>query len=341
MARRSSRRLIEDLASQLEPRMRRAFQRSIDEIQSDAQITAIAKALQEGNIERALRLIGLDTVSFRGVERALEEIFETGGIAVSNDIRSLAPRGAVRLLIRFDIRNPRAERWLRDQSSRLVRELVDEQLDMLRTALEQGLRAGKNPRTVALDVMGRLNKLTGRREGGVLGLTKRMATAGDRYLDNLLSGDPERMRGALRLKLRDRRFDSTVRKAIRDGRPISAADARKMARAYRNRALRNRGETIARTETLDALQEAKHEAFRQTVERGAARPEDVRRFWRTAQDELVSDEHRLIPGMNSDGVGLEEPFQTPSGPVMRSPARPRCRCDVDIRIDFIAGVLDG
>jgi hypothetical protein len=37
---------------------------------------------------------------------------------------------------------------------------------------------------------------------------------------------------------------------------------------------------------------------------------------------------RAIPGMNPDGVGLHEPFQTPIGPIMHPAAHPACRCAV-------------
>ncbi len=38
----------------------------------------------------------------------------------------------------------------------------------------------------------------------------------------------------------------------------------------------------------------------------------------------------LVPDLNPDGVGLDEPFQTAAGPVMYPPAHPLCRCAVTL-----------
>ena len=139
---------------------------------------------------------------------------------------------------------------------------------------------------------------------------------------------------ALTRKLRDRRFDRTVQKAIREGKPIPAETRQAMAAAYRNRALRFRAESIAGNEAGLALQEAQDEAWRQAIARGAVQEQDVRRFWVTAGDDRVRPTHRAVPGMNKAGVGLREPFQTPKGPAMQPgwSFDPGCRCRTLIRI---------
>lgn len=87
---------------------------------------------------------------------------------------------------------------------------------------------------------------------------------------------------ALNRKLRDARFDASVRKAAESGKPIPAALKAKMVTAYRNRALRLRAETIARKETITALHTAQDQAIEQAIASGAVDPSTVIGTWHTA-----------------------------------------------------------
>jgi hypothetical protein len=195
---------------------------------------------------------------------------------------------------------------------------------------------GETPQKLALDLVGRVSRATGRREGGFLGLTSEQATWARNYEISL--GDVEAKvppsADALTRKLRDRRFDRTVAKAIREGQPIPDETRQAMVAAYRNRTLRYRAETIALNEASTALHAAQIEAWDQAVARGAVAEVNVRRFWITAGDDHVRPTHRAVPAMNRGGVGLHEAFQTPKGPTMQPGWQfdPGCRCRVRVRI---------
>ena len=91
-----------------------------------------------------------------------------------------------------------------------------------------------NPRGVALDLVGRRGA-AGNRVGGVIGLT---STQGDwvrAYRDELSGDDPL---AALERKLRDKRFDGTVRRYFKLGEPIPTDIREKMVTSYKRRALR-------------------------------------------------------------------------------------------------------
>ena len=330
--------LINRLAADLEPAMLDAFLASVNQIKDRVKVGEVEKAIRRGDIDEAVRLIGFDPLDLRPLVRSIGATFEAGGIATAKAIEKAAPK-ASQLVIRFDARNPRAETWIGQRSATLVTQIVDDQTNMLRTAMLNGIEKGNGPRTIALDLVGRINKTTGNREGGLIGLTSRQEQWQRNYLSELSSDDPKILRRALSRGLRDKRYDAAIKRAIRDGKPLDAATRNKLITTYRNRSLRYRGETIARTETLEALNTGNREAYQQAVDSGSIRAEAVKRFVRTAGDERVRHEHALIPAMNTDGVGLNNYFATPDGPYINAPFGVQCRCYVETRVDFLAGVL--
>src|SRR6185369_9054534 len=97
---------------------------------------------------------------------------------------------------------------------------------------------GANPRTTALDLVGKIGA-TGNREGGVIGLTSSQEEWVRNYRAELLSDNPE---AALERALRDKRFDRAIMNAANSGEPIPRDLVDKMVNSYKTRALRYRAE---------------------------------------------------------------------------------------------------
>lgn len=341
MARRpiTPRQRLEELLEQHEPEIRAAFMAAIDNIRSKAEIGRIAALLERGDIDGAVRAVHLDPAAFRAFERAIADAYHSGGTAAVDGLPQLRDPSGGRVLLRFDARNPRAEAWLQQHSSTLVTAIIADQRQAIRTALEAGMLAGDNPRRTALNIVGRIDRATGRRTGGVIGLTEQQASFAASARAELLSGDPAAMRRYLARTRRDRRFDRTIMAAIREERPVDAATVQRIAGRYSDRLLELRGTTIARTETLSGLHASQREAFEQAVETGAVRRQDVRKIWRSAADSKVRDSHVDV---NGESVGMDERFSNgllhphetgaPAAEVIN------CRCDVTYRIDFLANV---
>lgn len=323
-----------------EPRIRQAFIDAVRRITDRASITLLEDRLRKGDVEGAVRALGLDPSDFYGLRDAVVSAYGEGGKAFAETVPAGRDPGGALLRIVFDIRNPRAERWIADKSSTLVREIVDRQKEMVRANLLAGVSAGKNPRTTALDLVGRISPGSKQRTGGVLGLTSGQEEWQRRYEAELASGDPAALRNALTRGLRDKRFDRTVLKAIETGEPIPADIRAKMVTAYRNRSLKFRADTIARTESIRALGASQAEAYDQAIERGQVKESAIKKFWVTAGDERVRHTHRLIPGMNADGRGWREAFDTPTGPSMHAPhdVDIMCRCREVVRINRFVGL---
>ena len=336
-----------ELVVQHGPEIAKAFKASLASIKGSAQVGALTTMLEKGDISGALLAIGLDPASFRKLDQAISDAFESGGGKAAQTIPPVKTPDGLRMVVQFNARNDRAEQWLKDQSSTLIREIIDDQRQMIRSVLADGMARGLNPRDVALDLVGRLDPVTRTRQGGVIGLTSQQLEYVQRYRAELLSGDPAQLRNALARVRRDRKFDGAIRKAIAAGKPIDPAAAEKMVGRYSDRLLLLRGETIGRTEAMTALHQSQEEAYQQAIDKGALQSNHIRYFWRTAADERVRHSHALIPGMNEKGVPHGTPFSSPLGPI-RFPGDPNataanrigCRCWREPKVDFLAQAVE-
>jgi uncharacterized protein with gpF-like domain len=202
---------------------------------------------------------------------------------------------------------------------------------------------GRNPRDTALDITGRINRATGLREGGILGLSSPQTDAVIRARAELLSGDSERLRNYLTRARRDKRFDRLILKALKDGKPLAKADVDKITGRYKDRLLALRGEMIARTETLAGLNAGKEEGIRQLIDSGKVPRSAVTKRWRATGDDRTRDSHLAL---NDVTVGIDQPFVSPlTGaqlmfPMDQSRGAPAseiigCRCFYEVKIDYI------
>jgi hypothetical protein len=328
------------LIDQWEPRLQRAFLDSIYNLRDAAHIDQIIRMLENGDVDGALRAVGIDPVAFRPFDKSLTAAYEAGGEATAALVPVVKDADGFRSVFQFSVRNPEAESWIRDYSGNLIREIVDDQRTAVRNFLAAGLAEGSNPRTTALDLVGRLNKATGNREGGVIGLTSSQEEWVRNYAAELASDDPSQ---ALTRELRDKRFDRVVARAASEGRPLTQAEIDPMVRAYKTRALRLRGETIARKETITALHSAQEQAMQQAVSNGNVDKTAVTYIWRTAHDSRVRETHQPMDGQVRR---MGQPFITGSGARLRFPGDPEgpaaevinCRCYREPKIDLLAGI---
>lgn len=322
------------LAARLEPDIRDAFLEALARHVETIDVRALIRALEAGDTRLALELVSIEPARLRPLERQLFVAYETAGMDITVGI-DRQRRANVRAL--FDINEPAAAQWIKGHTTDLIRQITDDQRRLIETAfapLHSGLDpliTGDTPQKLALDLVGRVNRVTGKREGGFLGLTSQQAEWAKNY-EAELQGVPDA--AALERNLRDRRFDKAIRKAIASDAPLPEKTRQAAINAYRNRALRYRAETIAENEAHAVLVQAQTDAWSQAGARGAVEAQTIRREWITREDARVRPTHAAIPGMNKGGVGLKEPFKTPLGPTMQPgwAFEPGCRCMVDIFI---------
>ena len=143
-------------------------------------------------------------------------------------------------------------------------------------------------------------------------------------------------REALTRVLRDRRFDSSISRAIRSGSPLSSSHIDNMVGRYQSRMVDMRAETIARTEGQAATNAARHESTRQIMQKAGIKQNEVERIWHTTIDTRERRTHRL---MNGQKRGINAKFKSPSGAKLKYPgdrSAPaaeviNCRCVLETR----------
>lgn len=223
----------------------------------------------------------------------------------------------------FDVANPAVAQFIRAYDFSLIREITLETRQVVAQVINDGVMRGDNPLTVARSVR------------QTIGLTVRQEAAVQNY-KRLLQQDPA---AALRRGLRDRRYDRSVLGALRNNKDLTNDVIERMTERYRSRYLKFRSEAIARTEAVRAVSFGNHEAWKQQVEVGLVKEEQVKRFWKYTHDGKTREAHTLIPSMNKEGVGLNETFRSILGPIL-FPGDPaatasntvNCRCTVFTRI---------
>ena len=118
------------------------------------------------------------------------------------------------------------------------------------------------------------------------------------------------------------RYRAGLEAAGESSQRISAMLARRITALRQQRA-----ETIARTEAQNAVVLGQEAVWQDAVQRGLVQAGDIRRYWVIGAGACPTI-CALIPGMNQEGRGLEEPFETPIGPIMRPTAHPNCKCSL-------------
>ncbi len=242
-------------------------------------------------------------------------------------------------MLGFNARHDRAESWVRQHVGDLIEAIVADQKDAVRGFIEAGLQDGTGPQTLARQITGTMNRATGLREGGILGLTSMQTDYVIRARHEL--NDPARMAHYFTRQRRDRRFDKIVRDAMAAGKPVAAADIDRIANRYKDRLLALRGENIARTEAITALRAGRHEGYLQLVDSGKVAESTIIRTWRAGRDGRTRFDHVILD--KTEIRGLNTPFIAADGSRMSFPGDSslgamahntiNCRCNLDYQID--------
>lgn len=326
-----SRRAFLEALKQADDRLYQAFMEAISSIRGAANLSDLETAIASCDVERVIRSLNLADPAFEDLARGIEEAFRAG----AGYQNGAAPQAeAAGLNIAFTGRHYRAEAWMRRHSADYVTEVLEDQRALVREAVSSGHETGRSYRQVALDLIGRTDG--NQRKGGLVGLHSQQARFVRNARQQLEDLDPayfERTR-------RDKRFDATVKRAIREGKPLSRADIDRITGRYADRLLQTRGKTISLTEANKALNAGRAEAISQMIEGGKIPASAVTKIWDATPGPRTRDSHRALDGAKAKwgekfespvtGARLEWPHEegAPAEEVIN------CRCSCRFRIDW-------
>lgn len=313
----------------LEPRIARAFLQAIKSIRSSVTLKRLSELMERRDINGVVDLIGADKISnlLRGQGLALDDkslqdelidAFRTGGKAAQRQL----PK-SVSLQASLNITDPQAVRFINEYIPSLIREVSGEAQRAVQSAVLRGFEEGRTGMQIAREIR------------DSIGLTQAQQEYVANFRRQLETG---KLGGAT--PPFDRRLSATEQaqaRSIMINGPKSQAQIDKLVSRYYDSLVNRRAQTISRTEVHRAFTEGQKETWRQAQDRNLINEQETRRVWIVTPDERLREDHRAIPRMNPNGVGLNEPFQTPFGEIF-SPADPvpeliNCRCT--IALEFI------
>lgn len=270
---------IQQFLESLDPVIRKAFLADIELMRQRSNIDELEAAVTLGSIEPILFAAGVRISQWSNLAESVRNSYRNSGIYDAS-INVPAKFGFT-----FDMTNPRAQRWISEHSSKLVVELNLQQREAVQQTIAAGFGQGRNPRSIALDIVGRVSAQTGKRTGGVIGLHSKFSDAVINARNDLTNLDPNYFTRTRR----DKRFDATVRKAIESGKPLPKTIIDRIVTRYEDRLLQSRAETIAKTEALTSMNAAGDEAMNQVVQDGLASADAIINTWNSTGERIRKD----------------------------------------------------
>jgi len=324
-------RTLRELIAKNEPLIRHAFEAAIQNARGALDFAALVEAIQINDLDRAAQLLRINQAVLWPLEEAIRTAVYAGAATVATP-KSIA--GA----FTFNGRHPRAEQIIAEAGARLVTEIGSPGPEVIRAVLLQGQQEVVGAQTVARRLAGSINRVTGTREGGIMGLDGPRAQRSARVREIL--GDKDQIadyfktvdgKRVARYTSTDRRFDAQVRKAIAEGRALDKATIEKIAKAHDARLLKSRGETIAKDQAFTAQAQGRREAYQQIMDSGKV--ERITKRWQHASAKDPRHDHQALDGKEVD---LNEAFVMGDGTQMQMPHDPSagpqhklgCRCSV-------------
>lgn len=345
---RSQARLFAQLIADLEPEIWRAFMASVTDLQAGVDWSALLDALGRSDIESAIASLHINAAAWAEYSSAMTAAYAKAGASTAAQIQA---QGIAGIGNRFQMTNPRAEGWIRQNVAESVVGFTREQTQVARNVIEAGYARGQGPRNIAVDLAGRVQG--GVRSGGVLGLDGPRAqrlqavTQGMRSAEGVQSLVIERHDGSLALRYKtNAATEQRIIRAYKAGTAVPEADRAISERQFSNALLKARADTVAETETGNAVMSARDEEWQQLAESQGLDKGAVIKTWhhrRGASKEHRPD-HLAMSGVSV--TGLDTPFVFPDGTRMQHAHDPaggarhtiRCGCDTTYRLDHSVGL---
>lgn len=306
-------RRIEQLLAKQSSAIEKAFIQAIAKAKLNVDRAELLRLLEAGQIERAAQLFRIERGVMFPISEAIRDAFIAGGMAVADDLpKGLSGRFG------FDGRHPRAVNIATEQAARLLTAESETAMDNARAIIVDGLDTNRGLDSVARDLGGR--KVGKRRVGGVIGLDAQQV---QRQINlRAIVSDPDRIgeyfkdagMKTARYSEGNRRFDARVRKAIKDGKALSAKDVDALVEAYKVKAGGARAKRVARNEAFVSQSSGRAESYQQMMGRPDVETATVR--WQKSPRLEDREDHQQMDGKT---ITVGEMFTLPDGTQMAHP----------------------
>lgn len=308
--------VLRNIIDQLTPEMQRKFQVVLNGLLESVTLRELATAIQISP-QAAIDAINLE--QFDAFIRE-QQVVITGRKAYEQSINAAADAlpSAVSSELSFTLVNPESTIFIEQYDFNLIREVGGTTKEAVRRVTLEAFQEGGSPIQQA------------RRIKDSIGLTRSQGKLIQNFRaqleqqTNRPDGRSLTSANNRRLTLPDKRL--ATQQVLNGG--MSQTQIDQLVERYQKRLISLRAETIARTETARASSAGQQNLWNQAESQGLLDKDKVRRMWIFTPDELVRESHVQITSLNPDGVGLNEMFVTPFGPVFSNPAEPNCRCSV-------------
>lgn len=305
-------------------KIKNAFFAYVERMRSNEILSLFDSAYRRGSL---MEIVGLGDKPIEDMAAVLDDVFVSSGefenrrLVKELDIRYAKTTYVDPSVdIGFNPGEAEAAALLRQSKLEFIRELKKAEREAIRRAMSRALSEGMGAAQAA------------RLFQNSIGLTDFQNGIVDSFERQLRSLDPE----SLTRVLRDRRFDRTISRAIRDAERLTEKQITTMVDRYRSRMIAMRAETIARTEGLSTVNRARHAALSQVAATADIKMENIVRVWRATIDGRTRDTHRAMSGQKR---GAKEKFRSPSGAKLLHPgdrSAPaaeviNCRCVLQVK----------
>ena len=269
---------MERRAARLEPGLRRAILEAFRRLASQLDTAAIERAIRTGDIDAMLASAlpdGAVNRAFYGARKLARDGAATAANATIRNTPSLRELG-----IRFDMLSPQVLDAVRTIESGSLGFLQGEMRDGLRAAVTSGLEAGVGPRTIARGLT------------NALGLTAHQQGIIANFRAALEAGDAAK---ALGYTLRDKRFDSQLRRLAATETPLTPEQIDRMVAGYQRKYKAYNAEVHARTAALESQRVGAQMAWKELAAELGPDVVVIKR-WNATMDARVRPEHAAMNG---------------------------------------------
>lgn len=320
---------LDALAARLEPKLREAFRAYVRSLAPE-RLPALADLLASGDVDAVVEFL-TDRQAYRAASEDLRTVYATA-LQDASVRETLALSARLRVRVVAPLMPPPLLAALRTWENTAFQNIVSETRDGLRVLVADRLASGVGPRQAAVALKADLatGGLTAYDEKIIASF--RQALADGRYKDAL---GPKNAAGKFDAgrTLRDRRYDRTLEKLLgKQGGTLSPKQIESMTAAYRRKLVAFRAETFARTQAMQAANDATMGSWQNAIAQGVVPATELRRYWVVAKDERLCERCAPIPRLNQDGVAFEQPFVIDENgtTAQRPPLHPNCRCGLSI-----------